>query len=70
MTIVTSWSDLIDEVAEKFPKVDSEAVYHQHGDIGALTRHIAKAHDLTLAEAAEVMAFRLPQYLEAERLSA
>lgn len=70
MTIVTSWSDLIDEVAEKFPKVDTEAVYHQHGDMDALVQQVAKAHDLTLSEAAEVVAYRLPQYLEPERLSA
>jgi hypothetical protein len=32
--------------------------------------HVAEMHGLTLAEAAEVVTFRLPHYLEAERLSA
>ncbi|MGR3513753.1 MAG: hypothetical protein ACU0GG_13400 [Paracoccaceae bacterium] len=70
MTVVTSWYVLAAEVACHFPEVAREAVLAREGDMAALMRLIAEAHDLTFAEAAEVVTFRLPHFLEAERLSA
>lgn len=70
MSIVTSWRALVAEVAQKFPEVDTNFLLQREGDIGALARHVSRTHDLTFAEAAEVITFRLPNYVEAERLSA
>ncbi len=70
MAKTISWQGLADEVQIKFPNVDEAVVRGQVGDVAALIRHIASTHDLTLAEAAEVVTFRLPQFVEPERLSA
>ncbi len=70
MATVTSWLDLAEEVHKKFPRTDRSVVQSQVGDMAALMRHIAAAHELTFAEAAEVVTFRLPQFVEPERLSA
>ena len=70
MSLVTSWSDLVREAAAKFPCVDPGFLQAREGDMGALTWHIAQAHALTFAEAAEMVTFRLPFYLEPARLSA
>lgn len=70
MTSVTCWAALLNDVARIFPAVETAALLRREGDMGALMNHVAEAHDLTFAEAAEVVTFRLPQYLEAERLSA
>ena len=70
MTSVSRWSDLLEMTCRTFPAVRPQTLRAREGDIGALIHHVAKAHDLTFAEAAEVVTFRLPQYLEPERLSA
>lgn len=70
MSIVTSWCSMVAEVTRHFPEVGADAVRAREGDMSGLMRLIADAHDLTFAEAAEMATFRLPIYLEAERLSA
>lgn len=70
MSIITEWHDLVDEIVLKFPETCRNAILSKSGDMPALMAHIAVTHDLTLAEAAEVVTFRLPQFLELERLSA
>ena len=70
MASVNSWRDLTIEVQEKFPNTEHAIVQSHVGDMTALMRHIAATHDLTFAEAAEVVTFRLPQFVEPERLSA
>ncbi len=70
MAIVTRWSDLIEEAMLKFPGLKRTIMELHDGDIGGLIRQVAAAHDLTFAEAAEVVTFRLPQYLEEPALSA
>ena len=70
MPIVTSWRDLVDEVAAKFPEVNRDDLRCHEGDMAALTRILAEAHDLTFAEAAEMVTFRLAQFVEPQRLSA
>ena len=70
MSIVTSWRALVEEVAEKFPDVDIAMLQRSEGDIAALIKHVSQRHELTFAEAAEVITFRVPQYVEPERLSA
>ncbi|MCG6884459.1 MAG: hypothetical protein LJE62_11965 [Silicimonas sp.] len=70
MTIVTSWCVIAREVAEKFPLTDRAYVLSREGDLGALMGHISQTHDLTFAEAAEMVTFRISQYVEPTRLSA
>ncbi len=70
MAIVTRWRELLDETVRKFPETAQTILDIHEGDMGALTRHVADAHDLTFAEAAEVVTFRLPHYLEETALSA
>ncbi len=70
MSIVTQWRDLVDEIVVKFPEVPRAKVLSQEGDMTSLMQIVAESHGLTLAEAAEVVTFRLPLYLEAERLTA
>ena len=70
MIPVTSWRALCREVAEKFPQTDMGYLLARPGDVAALTWHLAETHDLTFAEAAEMVTFRIPQYLEPPRLSA
>ncbi len=70
MAKTISWQGLADEVQMKFPNVDDAVVRAQVGDVAALIHHIATTHDLTIAEAAEVVTFRLPQFVEPERISA
>lgn len=67
MSIATSWHAFADEVTRTFPEMRREVVLTHRGDMSALTRLIAQAHDLTFAEAAEVVTFRLPMYLEPQR---
>ena len=70
MSISTCWHDLVDEVARLFPEVRAATLLANEGDIGALIMHISAAHELTFAEAAEVVVFRLPVYVEPQRLTA
>ena len=70
MTIITSWCDFVERTLIQFPKTKRDVMLGHEGDIGALMHHVANAHDLTFAEAAEVVTFRLPQYLEPTALSA
>lgn len=70
MANVTSWLNMAEEVQKKFPNVDRDVVQTHVGDMAALIHHIASTHDLTFAEAAEVVTFRLPQFVEPQRLSA
>ena len=70
MAIVTCWADLVDQVSVLFPEIDLTTLKANEGDIGALILQLSSAHELTFAEAAEMVAFRLPQFLEQERLSA
>lgn len=70
MTITSSWSDFVARVSAQFPETNKRLLTAREGDIGALVQHLSQTHDLTFAEAAEVVAFRLPHYVEPERLSA
>lgn len=70
MKTVTNWRDLVEVVTRRLPETDRECLMPHEGDIGWLIRHVAAAHDLTFAEAAEIVTFRLPHYVEPERLSA
>ena len=70
MTSTTCWDAILEMAARTFPAVETAKLQSREGDIGALMKHVADAHDLTFAEAAEVVTFRLPHYLEPERLSA
>ena len=70
MTMTTDWHDLVEEIVIKFPETCRDTILSRAGDMTALMAPIAAAHELPLAEAAEVVTFRLPQYLEPERLSA
>ncbi|MEM6386783.1 MAG: hypothetical protein AAF718_11170 [Pseudomonadota bacterium] len=70
MMIEDSWRAFVTEAVEKFPELDANAALHHESDVTALTKLLAEAHDLTFAEAAEVLTFRLPQYVEPQRLSA
>lgn len=70
MTIITSWSDFVEEALDLFPNTMRNVMMRHEGDIGALTHHVAEVQDLTFAEAAEVVTFRLPRYLEPAALSA
>lgn len=70
MSVVNSWRDLAHEAALKFPETDPDAIFAREGDMAGLAQLIASAHDLTFAEAAEMVTFRLPMFVEPERLSA
>lgn len=71
MSIVFRWSDLLTEVETLFPECDGAALRGKPGDMGALILHLSSAQDLTFAEAAEMIALRLPVYVEEDqRLSA
>jgi|GEM_PF-6084467 hypothetical protein len=70
MTITSSWTDYIARAVALFPDVDQDMLRAKEGDIGALVLQLSTAHHLTFAEAAEMVTFRLPQFVEPERLSA
>lgn len=67
MAAVFHWNDLVAEVLRHFPNCDGRTLRANAGDIGALAMHISAAHELTFAEAAEMVAFRLPVYVERDR---
>lgn len=62
MQHVFRWRELISEAQRLFPKVNENFLILAENDTGALVREIARAHDLTLREAAEMVAWRLPIY--------
>lgn len=64
MTIVYDWNDLIAETLTHFPDCDARTLRARAGDIGALVMHLSARHELTFAEAAEMVTFRLPAYCE------
>lgn len=71
MATVFEWNDLVSEALMNFPNCDKQTLRANHGDVGALAMHISAAHDLTFAEATEMVTFRLPVYVEPQqRLSA
>lgn len=70
MRLENNWYRFLEEFAQKFPAAPARELWDRTGDIGALTHMVALAHDLTFAEATEVVTFRLPYFVEQERLSA
>lgn len=76
MAQVHCWDDLIKVTKEHFPAVNLNRLLLAKDNLGVLVREIAEAHDLTLAEASEMVVLRLPYYapdayaFEEERLSA
>ena len=62
MQHVYRWDDLVSETLKTFPEVNRNTLTLAEDDVGLLVREIAKAHDLTLAEAAEMTTLRLPFY--------
>lgn len=70
MTIVTSWSEMAYLAVQQFPELDLETLRANEGDMGAMIMQLSAAHHLTFSEAAEMVAFRLPVYVEEARLSA
>ena len=62
MQHVFRWRELITEARLKFPEINENFLILAEDDTGALVREIARAHDLTLGEAAEMVAWRLPDY--------
>lgn len=73
MQHVFRWRDLISEARKQFPEINPDILLFAEDDMGELVREIASAHELTLTEAAQMVAWRLPDYLPEEsevRLSA
>lgn len=70
MSIITSWHSFVENVMLKFPETDRSTVLTHEGDMTTLINAVATSHELTFAEAAEVIIFRLPQFVEPELLSA
>lgn len=64
MTAVYDWNELVAEALTHFPGCDDRTLRSITGDIGALVMHLSARHDLTFAEAAEMVTFRLPAYHE------
>ena len=62
MAQVYCWDDLITATTKLFPETDLNTLLLAEDNLGLLMREIAEAHDLTLAEAAELVALRLPYY--------
>jgi hypothetical protein len=67
MPVVTCWKDFISRTTALFPECDAVAMGVLSGDVCALARHLADRHELTFAEAAELVALRLPVFVEEER---
>ena len=55
-----NWDDLISETQKLFPEIDHEKLTETQGDIRSVVREVARAHDLTLSEATELVSWRLP----------
>ena len=64
MTAVHHWNDLVSKALTHFPDCDDRALRASAGDFGALVTHVSASHDLTLAEAAEMITSRLPVCLD------
>ena len=62
MQQVYLWSELVSEAVKIFPDVNQNKLILAENDVGLLVREIARAHELTLAEAAEMASLRLPIY--------
>lgn len=62
MAQVFCWNDLIAETTKLFPHVNRNALLLAEDNLGQLVREIARSHDLTLREAAEMVTLRLPYY--------
>lgn len=62
MQHVYRWRDLISEARKHFPEINETCLILAEGDMGRLVSEIARAHELTLSEAAETAAARLPEY--------
>ncbi len=60
MAQVYSWDDLISATTKLFPETDPDRLLLAGENLALLVREIAEAHELTVAEAAEMVAFRLP----------
>lgn len=67
MAVVFQWDDFVAETVRTFPECEESTLMANTGDIGALVMHLSAAHDLTFAEAAEMVAIRLPVFVEEER---
>lgn len=67
MPVVTSWTDFTARVTALFPECDPSTMRVLSGDLCALARHLSDRHDLTFAEAAELLTFRLPVFVEEDR---
>lgn len=70
MAIVTDWAEFVEHAISLFPELNAHTTMRNEGDIGALVMQLSAAHELTFAEAAEMVAFRLPIFYEEARLSA
>lgn len=62
MQHVFRWRDLTTKAREQFPAINENRLILAEDDVAELVREIARAHDLTLAEAAEMVVWRLPEY--------
>lgn len=62
MKQVFRWGDLVSETLKQFPEVNQNKLILAEDDVGSLVREVSRAHDLTLAEAAEMVSLRLPFY--------
>ena len=62
MAQVHCWDDLIKATKATFPETNLNRLLLARDNLGVLVREVAHAHDLTLAEAAEMVALRLPYY--------
>ncbi|MEO0945215.1 MAG: hypothetical protein AAFY06_10290 [Pseudomonadota bacterium] len=73
MQQIFRWRDLISKARAQFPEINENHLILAHDNMGALVREVARAQELTLSEAAEMVVWRLPSYQIADhrvRLSA
>lgn len=68
MAQVYRWNELIAATMKLFPNTNKNALILAEDNLGQLVREIAKAHDLTLREAADMVVLRLPIYLPEMRM--
>ena len=62
MAQVYCWTDLVHATRKLFPETDLNTLLLSEENLGLLVREIARAQDLTLSEAAEMVVLRLPYY--------
>ena len=62
MLQVFRWSEFVSETLKQFPEVNRNMLILAEDDLGLVVREVARAHELTLSEAAEMVVLRLPRY--------